>query len=193
MATADGPTRLGGMVETAGPNAYDRLGRLRRLTTPLEVAQIERFGTSALAALFRTQVLVLHATGRRTGLPRRTPLACTPDPQTPGPDGPHPATPGAQELGIGRLATGRCPLLVVGGAGGQVRTPDWVANLRAEPRAAITHRRRRLPVVAHELVGDERDALWPHLIEVWPRITTYEHRAGHPIPVFRLRPIDDTS
>ena len=159
---------------TAQParNGFDRLGRLRRLSTPLEVAQIERFGTSALALLFRTDVVVLHSTGRRSGLERTTPLACTPDP-----------------LAMGRDHV----LLVVGGAGGQARVPDWAANLRAHPRAAVTHRRRRLDVVAEQLEGEERTLLWAHLARVWPRITVYERRAGRAVPVFRLTPTEHSS
>lgn len=79
-------------------------------------------------------------------------------------------------------------LLVVGGAGGQVRIPDWVANLRAHPRAAVTVDRHRFEVTAHELEGEERRKVWQRLIAVWPQIEAYERRAARPIPVFRLSP-----
>lgn len=137
------------------------LRRLRRLLTPVEVAQIRWLGTSVLAVLFRTPVLVLHTTGRRSGRPRATPVAwCR------GADG---------------------SLLVVGGAGGQRRV-DWVANLRAEPTASVTVNRRRLTARAVELTGAERAAVWPTLVATWPRVAAYERRAGRPVPVFRLVP-----
>ena len=108
-------------------------------------------------------MLVLHTTGRRTGIERSTPLA------------------------YHRDADGS--LLVVGGAGGQTRVPDWVANLRARPLAGVTVDRRRLEVSASELGGDERDEAWPRLAAVWPQIETYQRRAGRPIPIFRLTPV----
>lgn len=118
------------------------------------------FGRSAMSLAFRTPVLVLHTTGRRSGRERSTPLAYHRD--------------------------GDGSLLVVGGAGGQARTPDWVANLRAEPSAAVTVDRRRSSITAVELVGDEHAATWPRLEQVWPQIASYARRAGRPVPVFRL-------
>lgn len=150
------------MGPTPRRNVFDRLRTVRRLLAPVETAQVQRFGRSALSVAFRTPVLVLHTTGRRSGRERSTPLAYHRDP-----DG---------------------SLLVVGGAGGQARTPDWVANLRAEPRAEITLDRRRVPVGAVELVRSERAEAWPRLQRVWPRIDTYERRAGRPVPIFRLLP-----
>jgi len=141
-------------------NAFDRLRPLRRALAPIEAAQVRRFGRSVLSAIFRTPVLLLHTTGRRTGRERVTTLAFAEDE-----DG---------------------SLLVVGGSGGQARVPDWVLNLRAHPGAAVTVERTRLDVVADELVGAERARVWPQLRERWPRIETYERRAGRTAPVFRL-------
>jgi deazaflavin-dependent oxidoreductase (nitroreductase family) len=142
-------------------NPQDRLRPLRRLAAPIEAAEIRRFGRSVLSTLYRTPVLVLETTGRRTGRIRSTPLAY------------HRDVDGS--------------LLVVGGAGGQARTPDWVHNLRAAPHGAITVGRVRREVTATELTGHEREAAWPELRRVFPRIDQYERQAGHPIPVFRFR------
>jgi deazaflavin-dependent oxidoreductase (nitroreductase family) len=127
---------------------------------PIEVAQVRRFGRSVLSTVFRTPVLLLHTTGRKTGVERTTTLAYE-----------------ADEDGS---------LLIVGGSGGQVRIPDWVANLRAHPRAAVTMNRHRVDVVATELSGADRARVWQQLRAVWPQIGTYEHRAGRLVPVFRL-------
>lgn len=123
---------------------------------------MRRFGASALSRAFRTPVLLLHTTGRTSGVERTTTLAHHED------------------------ADGS--LLIVGGAGGQARIPDWVANLRAAPRAAVTLDRQRVEVTAHELVGEERREVWRQLTTVWPQIEAYERRAGRPVPVFRLTP-----
>jgi deazaflavin-dependent oxidoreductase (nitroreductase family) len=135
---------------------------LRRWVGRIEVAEVRRFGRSGIGLFARTPVLELRTVGRRTGRARSTPVAYHED----------------------RDGT----LFVVGGAGGQQRIPDWVANLRAHPDAQVLVRREVRPVTAVELSGDERAAVWPALVAVWPRIATYERRAGRPVPVFRLVP-----
>jgi deazaflavin-dependent oxidoreductase (nitroreductase family) len=146
---------------TPRPRRHVAPGTLRRLLAPVEVAQIRRFGRSLLSAALRTRVLLLHTTGRRSGLERTTALAV------------RESTEGS--------------LLIVGGAGGQARVPDWVMNLRAEPEAAVTLDRKRFGVRAEELQGPERDQVWDELAGVWPRIDVYQRRSGRVVPVFRLR------
>lgn len=70
------------------------------------------------------------------------------------------------------------------------RTPDWVANLRAEPRAGAVIARRRIPVTARELTGNERSATWAELTAVWPRIERYQQRSGRVVAVFVLTPVE---
>lgn len=77
-------------------------------------------------------------------------------------------------------------LLIVGGSGGQRRVPDWVANLRQCPHAAVTVNRKRFDVTAMELGGAEREELWQRLSMVWPQVERYERRAERMVPVFRL-------
>jgi len=138
----------------------DRLRPIRRMLRGIEAAQVRRFGRSLLSTIFRTNALVLESVGRRSGRPRQTALAC------------H------------RLRDG--DLVIVGGAGGQRRTPDWVANIRANPNVHVVVERTRRSMTAVEVVGDERKALWEEVRRVWPQIETYEERAGRPVPVFRL-------
>lgn len=152
------------MGSTQRRNRFDRLRGIRRVVRPVEVAQVRWLGRSALSVAFRTPVLVLHTTGRRSGRARATPLAYLWDD-----DG---------------------TLLVVGGAGGQARLPDWVANLRADPSAAVTVDRQRVAIAAAELEGEERSAVWPRLEQEWPQIVSYQRRAGRSVPVFRLTPTD---
>lgn len=138
----------------------DRFRFVRRLTRGIEAAQVKRLGASALSLLFRTRVLVLATTGRRSGRSRETTLAY--------------------------LQMDDGDLLVVGGAGGQSRTPDWVANLRANPAVQVTVGRTRRPMIATELQGDARAAAWSLAVDEWPQIVKYESRAGRPVPVVRL-------
>ncbi|HAS10629.1 MAG TPA: hypothetical protein DCS55_08965 [Acidimicrobiaceae bacterium] len=107
-----GQRRSGNLSRVTGAtrarrNAMDRLRPIRRALRGVEAAQVRRFGRSALSTLFRTPVLVLETTGRRSGRQRQTALAFHRRP-----DG---------------------DLVIVGGAGGQRRTPDWVANVRSHP------------------------------------------------------------
>jgi deazaflavin-dependent oxidoreductase (nitroreductase family) len=112
--------------------------------------------------LYRHPALLLTTTGRRTGLPRQTPLAVLIEPEG--------------------------TWLITGGAGGQTRTPDWVANLRADPHASITIDRRDIDVTATGLLGEQRDAVWATLTQRWRALERYERVAGRAVPVFRLAP-----
>lgn len=140
------------------------LRRLIRLVNRLEAALVRRTGRSAFAFVYRTPVLVLETTGRRSALLRSTPVAYRP--------------------------AGDGTWLIVGGAAGIRRTPDWVANLRSEPRAGAVVDRQHLAVTARELTGDERSTVWAELTTVWPRIERYQQRSGRVVAVFVLTPVD---
>ena len=51
----------------------------------------------------------------------------------------------------------------------------------------MTLDKQRCAVLANELGGQDRSDVWQRLSVPWPRIDTYERRAGRPVPVFRLR------
>ncbi|MGH9088325.1 MAG: nitroreductase/quinone reductase family protein [Acidimicrobiales bacterium] len=112
--------------------------------------------------LNRGDVLVIETRGRRSGRQRFTPV------------------------GYWREPGGS--FVVGGGAAGKTRVPDWVANLRATPGAAVWIRRKRIPVTACEAVGEERDAAQRRASEIWRGVAKYERRSGRVIPYFRLRP-----
>ena len=80
--------------------------------------------------------------------------------------------------------------LVVGSRGGHPREPQWARNLRAEPRAVIWVDRRRVPVHARLLEGEERERAWQLMAELWPPYERYRERAQahREIPVFALVP-----
>jgi deazaflavin-dependent oxidoreductase (nitroreductase family) len=141
-------------------NFMDRLRPIRRLLRGVEAAQVRWFGRSVLSTLFRTTALVLETVGRKSGQRRQTALA------------------------YHRLRDG--DLVILGGAGGQRRVPDWVANVRADPDVHVVVDRVRRPMTAVELVSDERATVWNEVRQVWPQIVTYQARAGRPVPVFRL-------
>jgi deazaflavin-dependent oxidoreductase (nitroreductase family) len=68
--------------------------------------------------------------------------------------------------------------------------PDWVKNLRADPRAAVWVRRSRISVQAHECTGTERDQAQAAATSIWSGVSKYEVKSGRAIPYFRLVPDD---
>ncbi len=147
----------------------DRLPGLQRILNRVEVALARRFGWSIISVLAATPVLVIETVGRRSGRPRSTVVAFGrfPDP--------------AEASAAGEV------LVVVGGAAGKQRVPDWVANIRACPAVTVTIGGVRSGVQFRELGGVERSMLWPTLVATWPRIEHYEQLAGRLIPVFVVR------
>ncbi|MFJ7334751.1 nitroreductase/quinone reductase family protein [Streptomyces sp. NPDC101116] len=107
--------------------------------------------------------VVLTSTGARSGLPRRTPLACMPE------DG-------------GRR------WILVGSNFGRPGHPAWSHNLLAHPDAEISWKGRDVPVTARLLAGEERAAAWQELLAFWPPYAAYQARVEREIRVFRLVP-----
>ncbi|MHC0433636.1 nitroreductase family deazaflavin-dependent oxidoreductase [Streptomyces sp. O3] len=105
--------------------------------------------------------VVLTARGARSGLPRRTPLACVPE-----------------------EASGTWVL--VGSNFGRPGHPAWTANLLAHPEAEVSWRGTDIPVRARLLTGDERAAAWAAVLEFWPPYATYQARVSREIRLFRL-------
>ncbi len=108
--------------------------------------------------------LVLTSTGARTGLPRRTPLACMPE----GPRGAPVAW------------------VLVGSNFGRPGHPAWSANLLAHPEAEISWKGSDVPVRARLLRGAEREAAWAGVVAFWPPYARYQARVEREIRLFRL-------
>jgi deazaflavin-dependent oxidoreductase (nitroreductase family) len=104
--------------------------------------------------------LMLTTTGRKSGQPRRTPLATLPVD-----DG----------------------FLVVGSNFGKQHHPAWTSNLLADPNATVSYKGEDIPVVARLLDEDEKRELWPELLRIWQNYDRYAERAGgREFRVFRL-------
>jgi F420H(2)-dependent quinone reductase len=104
----------------------------------------------------------LTTTGRRTGKPREVPLYAFEDGDR---------------------------LVIVGSRGGASKDPDWVGNLRAEPRARIRNGRDEHEMRAVEVVGPERDRLWMLVTEAFPLYATYQRKTERVIRLFVLEKI----
>lgn len=105
--------------------------------------------------------LVLTTVGAKSGLERRTPLACFPD--------------------------GRDQWLIVASYAGAVRNPDWYHNIAAHPdqvRVEIGGRAER--VTAEELRGPQREAAWARIIAASDRFAGYQDKTDRVLPIIRL-------
>lgn len=77
--------------------------------------------------------------------------------------------------------------VIIGSVGGGPKHPGWVHNLRANPHAWVFVDRKRHPVEAEFLDGDERDRQWSAAADVWPPFHQYEENARpRRIEVIRL-------
>ena len=105
--------------------------------------------------------LMLTVPGRRSGIPRSTPLLCVP-------------------YGDGEL--------VAGSNFGGAKPPVWVVNVRAADTVTISTGGRSRAAVARELAGAERRIAWEHMVKTWPNYARYAERSDRVIPVFLVTP-----
>jgi len=106
--------------------------------------------------------LVLTTVGSRSGLERRTPLACFPDDEG---------------------------WLIVASYAGAAKNPNWYYNLAAHPeQVSIAFAGRRESVVAEQLQGAERDAAWQRITAASQRFADYQSKTDRQLPVIRLTP-----
>jgi F420H(2)-dependent quinone reductase len=80
-------------------------------------------------------------------------------------------------------------LVVVGSYGGRPKDPDWVANLRETPLAAVRQRGEEIEHRVEEIDGPERDRLWRLVTDAFPLYETYQGRTERLIPLFVLEPV----
>ena len=150
-------------MSTQRKSRADRFRWFWRIENRIESAQARWLGFSGISLIRRTPVLVLETRGRRTGRRHRVGLAYWHA------DGVY---------------------FVGGGAAGMSRV-DWVANLRSNPAAAIWVKRKRLPVLARDLAGDEYETVRAEAFRRWPDAPKYEAKSGRRIPYFALEPVDN--
>ena len=80
---------------------------------------------------------------------------------------------------------------LVGSYGGSPKSPAWVHNLRANPRAQVEvpgedGTVRAFEVTARELAGAEREGIWATLVGRAPGFGEYQKSTSRVIPLFEL-------
>jgi len=133
-----------------------------KVVPPMDRVLNRLTGGRAVVSALLVPSMVLTTTGRKSGQPRECPLACMPD-------------------GDGWY--------VVGSNFGRDHHPAWTGNLLADPRATVTYRGATTAVEARLLDDDEKAAVWPRLVALWPAYDTYVEVSGRNIRVFRLAPV----
>lgn len=142
--------------------------RLFRAIAPAALPPVERLlerisrGRVQVSSLL-VPSLVLHSTGARSGLPRKTRLMYTPD--------------------------GRGSAIVAGTSFARARHPAWTNNLLTHPDAVIVVRGRRLPVRASLIGPAGRETAWERVERQWPGYRGYERDSGRIVRMFLLRPV----
>ena len=106
-------------------------------------------------------VLLLHATGRRSGQTHVTPVQYLADGDT---------------------------FVVVASNAGAARPPDWYLNLHANPDATVQVGARTMEVRAQEAAGQERAELWLRLTAANRYLKRAAHKAGRDLPLIALVP-----
>ncbi|HKP43604.1 nitroreductase family deazaflavin-dependent oxidoreductase [Mycobacterium sp.] len=105
-------------------------------------------------------LLLLTTTGAKSGQPRLAPLA---------------------------YLTIDGKMIIIGSKAGADTNPDWVHNLRANPRAHIEVGTDAYDVVAHELPREERDEMYPKVVALAPGFGDYQAKTSRVIPLFELQ------
>ena len=116
--------------------------------------------------LGKVPVLLLTATGRKSGQPRTQPLSYT-------------------QAGDGYA--------VIASKGGAPQHPLWYLNLQANPLADVTVGRETRKVRARDTEGEERERLWRALADLYPGYDKYAKKTNRLIPVVVLEPVADSA
>lgn len=133
------------------------LRRLGRLNVPIYRATRGRL----LGKVANAPVLLLHTTGRRSGVPRTAPVVYVRDGDR---------------------------YVVIGSNIGSPRAPAWSLNLKANPAAEVELRGVRRAVRARVAEGRERAELWLRANQLYSGFDDYDARTQREIAVFVLEP-----
>ncbi len=77
-------------------------------------------------------------------------------------------------------------MIIIGSKAGADTNPDWVHNLRANPRAHIEVGTDAYDVASRELPRDERDEIFDKVVAAAPGFGEYQSKTSRVIPLFEL-------
>ena len=79
-------------------------------------------------------------------------------------------------------------LVVVASKGGMSHHPVWYHNMMATPRVEVEIGTTKRPMTVRRASDDEKAALWPALVQMYPDYADYQARTTRNIPVLILSP-----
>ena len=80
--------------------------------------------------------------------------------------------------------------VIIASKGGLPKHPIWFLNLEAHPECDLMVGPKAVRARARIAAGEEREALWKHMAEIYPPYDEYQQSAGdRVIPVVVLDPI----
>ena len=79
-------------------------------------------------------------------------------------------------------------VIIVASMGGRDENPQWYYNLVADPEVYMEMGRERRPVRAVVASAEEKERLWPKLVEAYADFDAYKSWTDRDIPVFILKP-----
>lgn len=138
-----------------------RLGSwLIKTATPLDRKVLIRSrGRFTVLGPIGAPLLLLTTTGKKSGLPRTTPLLYARDGES---------------------------LVVAGSNFGQAHHPAWTGNLMQAPRATVTLAGKDIPVHTEHLSGQEAERAYQLMVDLTRTYDAYRSRTDREIRVFRL-------
>ncbi len=104
-------------------------------------------------------VLLLTTTGRKSGLPRTSPLLYLEDGDN---------------------------IILVASKGGMSHSPLWFHNLESNPNCEVEIGTRKQAMVARRASAEEKRVLWPRLVAMYKDYDDYQARTTRDIPVLIL-------
>jgi deazaflavin-dependent oxidoreductase (nitroreductase family) len=77
-------------------------------------------------------------------------------------------------------------LVLVASKGGYPKNPAWFHNLKANPDTVVQVGREHRPVHARVATPEERERLWPRVVENYSGYAEYQERTERQIPLVIL-------
>lgn len=135
---------------------------LKQITAMDKFLQKVTRGKLSFVGIAGLPSMLLTVAGRKSGIPRSTPVLCVP------------------------YAGGH---LIAGSNFGGPNEPVWVLNIRAADTVRVRIDGVEQEAVAREIEGAEREIAWSHMLKTWPNYAKYAERVDRIIPVFLVEPV----
>lgn len=130
-----------------------------KVATTIHTQLYQRSGGKLGGSMFKSPLMLLTTTGRKSGEPRVTPLMCIKDGDR---------------------------FLAIASYGGDDRDPQWFKNLQANPEATIQLGSETIPVRATVATPEEKKTLWPKATAAYKGYDNYQRKTSRDIPVVIL-------